>query len=66
MEDIIDRLRKVAPTEIDNFAADHDRRKNLTDRDIEKMLVKVFNGISVERLSPELAWRYNRIKERIW
>ena len=63
--DIIDRIRKHAPSEIDRMAIDLDRRKNLTDTDIEAMLIKTFNGIDVERLSPELSWRYNRLKDRI-
>ena len=63
--DIIDKIRKHAPSDIDLAAIDIERRKALTDRDINKMLTKVFNGIDVERLSPELSWKYNRIKERI-
>ena len=64
--DIIDKIRKAAPSDIDRLAVDIERRKNLTDLAIEKMLVKTFNGIDVSRLSPELSYRYNRIKERIW
>jgi len=63
--DIIDRIRKAAPSEIDRAATNIERRKNLTDRDIDRMLIKVFNGIDIERLTPELSWRYKRIKERI-
>jgi hypothetical protein len=63
--DIIDKIRKHAPSDIDLAAIDIERRKALTDRDINKMLTKVFNGIDVERLSPELSWKYNKIKERI-
>jgi hypothetical protein len=63
--DIIDKIRKHAPSDIDRAAIDIERRKALTDRDINKMLTKVFNGIDVERLSPELSWKYNKIKERI-
>ena len=66
MTDIIDRIRKHAPSDIDRAAINIERRNALTDRDIQKMLVKVFNGIDVERLNPSLSWRYNRIKERIW
>ncbi len=63
--DIIDKIRKHAPSDIDLAAIDIERRKALTDRDINKMLTKVFNGIDVESLSPELSWKYNKIKERI-
>jgi hypothetical protein len=65
MTDIIDRIRKHAPSTIDNFAADIERRKNLTDRDIEAMLTRVFKGVDVERLNPRLSWRYNRLKSRV-
>ena len=64
--DIIDKIRQAAPSDIDRAAIDIERRKSLTDRNIQKMLTKVFNGIDVERLNPSLSWRYNRIKERIW
>ena len=63
--DIVDKIRKAAPSDIDRLAIDIERRKALTDRDIEKMLTRVFNGIDVERLSPALSWRYNRLKVRI-
>ena len=49
----------------DTLAVDIERRNNLSDVDIEKMLTKVFNGIDVQLLRPKLAWKYNRIKDRI-
>ena len=63
--DIIDKIRKHSgPSDIDNFSVDIERRKNLN-RDIKKILTKAFDGIDLERLSPELTWRYNRLKVRI-
>ena len=65
--DIIDRIRKhTGPSDIDRAAIDFERRSALTDKNIEAMLIKMFHGIDVERLNPELSWRYGRLKERIW
>ena len=65
MTDIIDRIRKVAPSEIDKFHADIERRKILDDFEVDKILKDVFTKIDVDSLAPELSWRYNQIKNRI-
>ena len=64
--DIVAKISKKFPSAVDNFAADIKRRHSLTDKNIEVMLTKIFNGIPVERLSPEMSWRHNRLKQRIW
>ena len=64
--DIIDKIKnRVGPTDIDNFAADIERRTNLTDKNIKAMLIKVFNGIDIQRLSPAMVWKHNQLKVRI-
>ena len=65
MTDIIDRIRKHAPSEIDNFAADIKRRKSLDNDKITQILQKVFVNIDRDRLSPELWHRWNDIRGRI-
>ena len=64
-QDIVDKIRKYAPTEIDKFADDMDRRRSLDDLKIGRILRGVFNNIDVDRLNPELAFRYQRIKARL-
>ena len=61
-QDIVDKIRKYAPTEIDKFADDMDRRRSLDDLKIGRILRGVFNNIDVDRLNPELAFRFQRIK----
>ena len=61
--DIIDRIRAKAPTEIDRFHADMERRVELTDDSINQILANVFSKIDRDRLTPELSYRWNRIND---
>ena len=64
-QDIVDKIRDYAPTEIDKFAADMNRRQSLDDFKIGRILRDIFNGIDIERLDPEMTFRYQRIKSRL-
>ena len=61
----IDRIRQKAPSEIDTFAADIERRKSLTDDRVHQILQDVFTKIDVDRLTPALSFRWNSIKTRL-
>ena len=65
MTDIIDRIRKHAPSEIDRVAIDIERRTALDNDKINQILTKVFVNIDRDHLSPELWYRWNDIKGRI-
>ena len=63
--DIIDKIRKVAPSEIDKFAAAHDRRQKLSDDKIKDILSNIFKNIDVDKLDPAMAYRYHQIRGRM-
>ena len=63
--DIIDRIRKAAPTEIDTFYTDLERRNSLDDYKINSILTSVFSRIDTDSLTPELSFRYHRIKNKL-
>lgn len=65
MTDIIDKIRKVAPSAIDKFHADMKRRNSLTDDKIQAILANIFKNLDYDKLSPELQFRYHKIRERI-
>ena len=65
MTDIVDRIIQYAPSEIDRFHADMERRNSLDDDKINKILQDVFTKIDVDRLTPSLSFRWHDIKNRI-
>ena len=65
MTDIIDKIRQFAPSAIDQFATDMDRRRSLDDFKIGRILRDIFSNINVECLDPEMTFRYQRIKARL-
>ena len=65
MTDIVDRIRQKAPTAIDTFAADIERRNGLTDDKVNRILHDIFTKIDPDRLNPALSYRYHDIKKRL-
>ena len=65
MTDIVDRIRQKAPSEIDRFHADMERRAFLDDDKINQILQDIFSKIDVDRLTPSLSFRWHDIKNRI-
>ena len=65
MTDIISKIAKRFPSDIDLFHAAIERRKALTNDGIEDVLKNVFAKIDPDVLSPELQYRYNQIKDRL-
>ena len=65
MTDIVDRIRQKAPSEIDKFHADMERRSSLDDDKMNQILQDIFSKIDLDRLTPALSYRWNEIKARI-
>ena len=65
MDDIVNRIRKYAPSQIDLAAADIERRRSLTDEKITQILRNVFMRIEPNNLEPELFHRYHDIRARL-
>jgi hypothetical protein len=65
MTDIIDKIRDIAPSEIDNFEKDMTRRAALTNDILDKFLRDTFYGIDSEHLTPATSWSWNQLHKRI-
>lgn len=66
MTDLIDRIRKKAPSEIDIFAQDHERRSGLTDTKIKDILQNIFKSIDPDKLdNTSLEYTYQTIKSKL-
>jgi hypothetical protein len=64
-EDIIQKIRNVAPSEIDRFEARLARRNGLTDDKIDKILLNTFYNIDKDRLNPSQSYAYQQISKRL-
>ena len=62
MTDIVDRIRQKAPSEIDKFHTDMERRNSLDDDKVNQILQDIFSKIDLDRLTPSLSYRWNEIK----
>ena len=62
MTDITDKIKDIAPTEIDAFSAATERRATYSDETIEKMLSDILRNIDGYNLPTDLADRYFAIR----
>jgi len=65
MMDIVDKIRQKAPTAIDIFAADIERRNGLDDDKINQILHDIFSKNDPDLLKPALSYRWHDIKSRL-
>ena len=64
--DIVDKIRKKAPSEIDIFHADMQRRDFLTDKNLTDILSNVFATIDPDTLkSTEIEYQYQNIAKNL-
>ena len=61
-EDIVDKIKDFAPTQIDTFSAATKRRATYSDDSIEKMLTTILKNIDGYNLPKDLAHRYFAIR----
>jgi predicted ATP-dependent protease len=65
MNDIVDRIQKVAPSEIDKFEIDIKRRNDLTDDNLEKLLMRTFYQVRKDNLPPSQSLAWSHISKRL-
>jgi hypothetical protein len=65
MTDIIQKITKVAPSELDDFEADLTRRNALDSTQIDKILTSTFLSLRTEKLNPAQMWQYNQVFKRL-
>jgi hypothetical protein len=65
MTDIISKIDNRYPPKFDKAIGDIERRKSLTDADINATLQNIFGKIDTGKLSPEMSYRWNSLKARI-
>jgi hypothetical protein len=65
MSDIVDRITKVAPSELDKFEIDIARRVDLPDDKFNKVLRDTFLSLDKGRLPPATSWAWNQISKRL-
>ena len=63
--DIVQKIKKIAPSALDTFQVDTERRAALTDKSITGMLSNIFKNIDYSNLSPEMEFKYHEIRNQL-